>query len=110
MRAVKAMKTQPAPRKKPASAAGKAAAKKAMKRPAAAGKSAAKTAPSPKKKPAAASLNLKTATWKNIHSKIWHRVRDSVFRKTNDMQKAKDEASAACQRAKPKFLKGTLKL
>ena len=107
MRAVKAMKR---PRKKPASAAGKAAAKKAMKRPAAAGKSAAKTAPSPKKKPAAASLNLKTATWKNIHSKIWRRVRDSVFRKTNDMQKAKDEASAACQRAKPKFLNGTLKL
>ena len=107
----------------------KRAAKDKMKRPAAAGKNVSKKPAScakaavmkssmkaPKtsvsKRPASktTALGLKNATWKNVHSKIWHAVRTTTFQKTGDQDKSKQAASEACARAKVKFLKGTLKL
>jgi hypothetical protein len=48
-------------------------------------------------------------TWKNIHSKVYHTAREAEFKKSGDDVKAKAVASAACARAKVKFMKGTLK-
>ena len=123
-------KTIDALEKKMVNARGKTrAAKTKMKRPAAAGKNVLKKPAScakaavmkssmkaPKtsvsKKPASktTALGLKNATWKNVHSKIWHAVRTTTFQKTGDQDKSKQAASEACARAKVKFLKGTLKL
>jgi len=78
-----------------------AAASSALKRPAAANM----------KRPATSSLMHKThvGTWKNIHSKVYHTAREAEFKKSGDDVKAKAVASAACARAKVKFMKGTLK-
>lgn len=71
-----------------------------------------KEEPTTKKKPAAAAGKCvpKNATWKNIHSKIYHKIRDAIYMETGDDAKAKNAASEACARAKVKFLKGTLKV
>ena len=64
------------------------------------------------KKPASKSkpLGIKNAVWKNVHSQIWHKVKNELFKKTGDMEASKQAASRACTRAKAKFLKGTLRL
>jgi hypothetical protein len=87
-----------------------------MKRPAAAAAKAVAKATTGMKRPAAAKTAIpkatvaKSATWKNIHSKIYHVARDAAFKRTGNDAKAKAAASEACARAKVKFLKGTLKL
>jgi hypothetical protein len=101
--------------KKPASCAKAAVMESSMKAPkkAAVMKSSMKAPKtSVSKKPASktTALGLKNATWKNVHSKIWHAVRTTTFQKTGDQDKSKQAASEACARAKVKFLKGTLKL
>ena len=62
------------------------------------------------KKPAVKTrvYGIKNATWKNVHSMIHHRVKLEVFNRTGDVAAAKQAASDACTRAKPKFLKRTL--
>lgn len=113
-KAMRAMKTI----KRPAAAAS------IMKRPATSGsimkRPAASNAIKPKakqtqphKKPAATrskAFDIKTAAWKNVHSKIYHKIRQAVLDKTGDDAKAKAAASEACARAKVKFSNGTLKL
>ena len=49
-----------------------------------------KEEPTTKKKPAAAAGKCvpKNATWKNIHSKIYHKIRDAIYRDTGDDAKA----------------------
>ena len=74
----------------------------------------------PMKKPVCATKNTKIGieaksktnigTWKNIHSKVWHRARDACFKNCGDAEKSRKAASEACARAKAKFLKGTLKI
>ena len=100
LRAMKKADKKAGTMKRPA-AAKKAAAKPVSKKPAAA---AAKVHSGPNKKPAAAkkAVCIKTATWKNIHSKIWH----AVYKNTG----SKESASQACARAKVNFLKGTLRV
>jgi hypothetical protein len=80
--------------KRPAAAAVKAVSKKVAKKPA----GAIKAVP-----------GIKNATWKCVHSKVYHTVRDATYKKTGDHAKAKAAASEACARAKVKFLKGTHK-
>ena len=102
--------------KRPAAAS--AAGKKVSKKPAVRAKAevmkssmkAPKKSVSKKPSTKTMAVGIKNATWKNVHSKIWHTVRTEVFRKTGDEDKAKTAASAACARAKVKFLKGTLKV
>jgi hypothetical protein len=53
---------------------------------------------------------MKNAVWKNVHSQIWHKVKNELFKKTGDMDASKQAASRACARAKAQFLKGTLRL
>lgn len=113
-----------------AARSGLRASKPKMKRPAAAHEQVAKpikAKPASMKKPAAAMKKPVCATkhtkididekkkpsigtWKNIHSKIWHRARDAFFKKSGDAEKSRHAASEACARAKVKFLKGTLKI
>lgn len=94
---------------------------KIMKRPAAAKsvlkrKPASSTSSTAVQKKPATKGKTKTApmkaigTWKIVHSRIYHRTRDAVYKKTGDHEKAKDAASAACTKAKVKFLANTLKL
>lgn len=94
---------------------------KNMKRPAAAKsvlmkKPASSTSSKAVQKKPATKCKGKTApmkvigTWKVIHSRIYHRTRDAVYKKTGDHKKAKDAASAACTKAKAKFLANTLNL
>jgi hypothetical protein len=100
----RASKPKGNPKKRPAAAN---AGKPAMKRPAAAAVKAASKAV--KKKPSGALKSipgLKGATWKCVHSKVYHTVRDATYKKTGDHEKAKAAASEACARAKVKFLKG----
>ena len=54
------------------------------------------------KKQAAAHEELRNVTCKNVHSKIYHKVRVDVFSKTGNASKAKKAASEACARAKEK--------
>ena len=109
-RAPKNMKKRPA--------AASAAVKSVLKKPSACAKAAVmksiKEAPktSVSKKPASKSkpLGMKNAVWKNVHSQIWHKVKNELFKKTGDMEASKQAASRACTRAKAQFLKGTLRL
>ena len=64
----------------------------------------------PWQKRKAARGELRNATWKNVHSKIYHKVRVEVFSKTGNDSKAKKAASEACARAKKQFEAGTLEL
>lgn len=113
-----------------AARSGLRASKPKMKRPAAAHEQVAKPikvkpfsmkkSADTTKKPACATKKTKIdidkkpktniGTWKNIHSKIWHRARDDCFKKCGDDKKSRNAASEACARAKVKFLKGTLKI
>jgi hypothetical protein len=99
-------------KKRPAAAS--AAVKSVLKKPSARAKAAVMKAPktSVSKKPAAKPklLGLKNAVWKNVHSQIWHKVKNELFKKTGDMEASKQAAARACTRAKAQFLKGTLRL
>ena len=59
--------------------------------------------PACKKKPAA-----KSELWHRLHSRIWSKTRKEENNKHGDDERARAKASAACKKARVKFLAGEL--
>lgn len=100
---------------------GRAPGRGARKRPAAAMRRPASSTANVAKKPAARATkvaqacsskdpNVRKALWRHVHSRIYSKVRKDEHNKHGNDELAKKRASAACAKAKAKFLRGQLKL